>query len=481
MLSSWLAPRCPVSLADKVWIELRLRWLAEQFGLASLQRAEVILPTTEYFPREFHGTRKELELLYDNCCDWMGVPRGSVDLEIASDTELQDGVAHYDYSREPRRRRARHSSAVVVVARGKDAQPVIRVQQSLLSFPPQLAKALVHELAHDRLLRPHLLSEQDEDHEQVTDLLPVFFGLGVIQANGVIHESVERAGRSLFYNAFAVGYLNAFQLGYALALFAWLREEANPAWAKELRLDASATFWAGMKYLRKTGQSHFRLDDFHKPSEPQTERQWIERLGDSDPEVRWATIWQLGRCDQTSPKIIDAVIDRLGDKEQTIPARAMKILQRGDLAPRAIAPLLALLHSRRGEDVCAALNTLSEWQAAPEEVLRSAVPLLRDEREQVAQAAAEAIGCYPAAAERFAKPLVEAFVDAVVHCATNEFHLAWVLCQIATQPETLIEKYASYAMTDAELRPSLVRVLNEARTAIQAANKYAQPSVSTTH
>jgi hypothetical protein len=54
---SWFRVECPVGLDQKTWIEDRMRWLALEFGLDRLRQARVVLPTHDYFPDSYDGTR----------------------------------------------------------------------------------------------------------------------------------------------------------------------------------------------------------------------------------------------------------------------------------------------------------------------------------------------------------------------------------------------------------------------------------------
>ena len=62
--------------------------------------------------------------------------------------------------------------------------------------PFSIVATCAHELAHVVLLGQGRISLDAEDHEQLADLLPVFFGLGVFSANAVIRERnwVARSG-----------------------------------------------------------------------------------------------------------------------------------------------------------------------------------------------------------------------------------------------------------------------------------------------
>jgi hypothetical protein len=128
----------------------------------------------------------------------------------------------------------------------------------LVDDPLALIATMAHELCHVLLLGAHRIDPEAEDLEQVTDLATVFFGLGVFTANATIREMHWREGRWSGWSIRGQGYLTQPLYGYALALFAWVRGEDNPAWAHHLRPDVRSPFRKGLRYLQETGDSAFR-------------------------------------------------------------------------------------------------------------------------------------------------------------------------------------------------------------------------------
>ncbi len=81
-LFGWPKPKCPVGLREKAWVEMRLRWLGEQFGVERLARGEVIVPTEQYFPDDFDETPEAARVLLDRVCRFMGIPPSAVTLKF---------------------------------------------------------------------------------------------------------------------------------------------------------------------------------------------------------------------------------------------------------------------------------------------------------------------------------------------------------------------------------------------------------------
>src|SRR5262249_54398499 len=124
-----------------------------------------------------------------------------------------------------------------------------------LDDPLAMVATMAHELGHVLLLGQGRVSADVEDHEPLTDLLTVFLGLGIFTANSVLREHYWDAGAVSGWSMGRSGYLTMAMYGYALSLFAWMRGEVQPSWAKELRLDVRSAFKEGLRFLEETGDS----------------------------------------------------------------------------------------------------------------------------------------------------------------------------------------------------------------------------------
>jgi hypothetical protein len=227
-------PKCPLETRDKTWVEWRLEWLADHFGLDRMRTARVILPTEEFFPARLAGDRAGAAACLELMCGYMRIDPAAVTLEIIPDDDMPGAAGLYEM-------RARSN---IVVA------------ESQLAAPPKLLATLAHELAHELLLKGGHLTQETSDHEQVTDLLPVFLGTGIFLANATMEYKAETVGQYHSWTFSRQGYLNSLLLGYALAVFAYVRGEDRPSWAVHLRTDAAVTLRSGLAYLI-TQTEHF--------------------------------------------------------------------------------------------------------------------------------------------------------------------------------------------------------------------------------
>jgi len=125
------------------------------------------------------------------------------------------------------------------------------VEVANLGDPLGLVATLAHELGHVLLLGQGRISAEEEDHEPLTDLLTVFYGMGVFTANSVIRVNHWHAGAVAGWNMKRRGYLGMREYGYAFARFARARDEDGADWSGELRLDVRSAFNDAMRFLEQ--------------------------------------------------------------------------------------------------------------------------------------------------------------------------------------------------------------------------------------
>ena len=61
----WFQPRCPLRTQEKVWVESRMSWLAAKLGASRMLKAQVIEPTDEFFPDEYHASVESAQRMFD--------------------------------------------------------------------------------------------------------------------------------------------------------------------------------------------------------------------------------------------------------------------------------------------------------------------------------------------------------------------------------------------------------------------------------
>lgn len=247
MLGWLFPPSCPCDPAAKAWVEERLAWLAEEFDDHAFNGRRIVLPTPEFFPDPYDGSKFAVRGLLDRVCGYMDVVPDLVRLKFASDEGKLGLVNEEGYG--------------VGYAAGTYEEGyrkfTVTIDTSMLPDPMGLVGTIAHELGHVKLLGESRIMSDEYDNELLTDLTTVHFGLGLFTANKPAHF-VPTKKRWPGSTLFKPEYMIPPMYGWALAHLAWFRGEENPAWASHLRFDARGELKQGLRYLFKTGDSDYK-------------------------------------------------------------------------------------------------------------------------------------------------------------------------------------------------------------------------------
>ncbi|WBB98788.1 MULTISPECIES: hypothetical protein [unclassified Solwaraspora] len=229
---------CPVRETERDWIDESLSWLIREFGEPAL-RGPVVLPTDEFFPGAYHGSRADVAAVLHRVARHMAVDPDRVELvfEPADDTEAALLASLPAYAQ------AASGAAGHYVRRG--GRGVITIAGAQARQPMALVATIAHELAHERLIGEGRHRPDAADHEPLTDLTTVFFGLGIFTANAAF----DYRGRAGGWQSSRLGYLTEPMYGYALGRYAWLRDDLPPRWARQLDTNPRSYLRRSLRYL----------------------------------------------------------------------------------------------------------------------------------------------------------------------------------------------------------------------------------------
>jgi len=227
--------KCPVDPVAREWIDTRWAWLENEFGIDLLRSRPVILPNSEFFPEPYNGKEEEVPILLDRMCRYMEIDPTTVELSLYDD---RNRVFVDDFQQ---------GTAGLYHQEGDKFHICIEVNN--LHDPLAIVATIAHELGHVHLLGHGRISEEEIDHEPLTDLLSVFLGMGALTANSVIRELNWNSGNWSGWSMSRMGYLRLEHFGYAFAKFARSRNETGKDWASHLRLDVRTSFKQAMRFL----------------------------------------------------------------------------------------------------------------------------------------------------------------------------------------------------------------------------------------
>ena len=236
-------PECPVDGQTKCWIETRFSWLADELGMERLQSGPTVMPTEEFLPPCYECTEDGIYDLMCRVASYMNVDPATLNLRFYEDNTPQfEGVIN-------------NSTAGLYTE--TDEQFDIWLEVGSLDDPGNVIGTLSHEIGHVILLGHNRISPDEPDHEELTDLLTVYMGLGIFRANSVVHESNWRAGHWSGWSVGKRGYLSMDMYGYAMALYTLARDDPSPLWSGHLRPDVRAALKRGVRYIESTQDCEF--------------------------------------------------------------------------------------------------------------------------------------------------------------------------------------------------------------------------------
>ncbi len=238
----WLSPKCPVSDDEKLWLEDAAKWLVVEFGIDHIRKIPVILPNLDFFPDPFNGSESDVEILLKRVCRYINVNPQQLNLQFYNENQHQaacNSLVYFEHK----------GGGTAGYFKDESKLFTIGIETSQLKNHIGLVGTMVHELGHVILLGEGRVSPADEDQEFLTDLLTVFLGMGIFTANSAIVFETNACG----WQAQKRGYLTEEMFGYALALFAHLRNEDKPTWAKFLNTNVRSYFKNSLRFINKNG------------------------------------------------------------------------------------------------------------------------------------------------------------------------------------------------------------------------------------
>ncbi|MGE5324002.1 MAG: hypothetical protein ACM3SW_14125 [Actinomycetota bacterium] len=207
-------------------------------------QAKVVLPNEEHFPDPYDKTVEAAERMFCRVCNHMKVDRSRIEFEVFSDgaEELSEFLPYWKGN-------GAGCAGLYVHADKENDKMVVALRQSQMNDPLAVVATLAHELGHVILLGGGLLEASAKDMEPLTDLLTVFLGFGIFNANCAARFQQWQDERNQGWSMQRLGYLPEQVYGYALARFAHERNEPRPRWAVHLSANVRAYFQKSMQWL----------------------------------------------------------------------------------------------------------------------------------------------------------------------------------------------------------------------------------------
>lgn len=227
-------------------------WLAGQFGPENIAKKEILLPTQEYFPFTYDGRIESLTKTAEIVARQMEIDFGEIELHTYEEN-IQEfrGDVGFSIWTEVDPNSDVKLAAGLYFEKNERGQYDIFVEKTHLTHPENLVAVLSHEFSHIKLLGEQRIEKNDES---LTDLTTVIFGLGIFNAKAAFQEFKSFYG----YSHNSIGYLKQREWGYALALYAYYRQEAKSDWVNYLTPNLKSDFRKSMDFILSNPDGIFK-------------------------------------------------------------------------------------------------------------------------------------------------------------------------------------------------------------------------------
>lgn len=234
---------CPIDPDTRLWMENAFLWLARQFGEEKIVSLPMLYPTPECFPIRYDGSKESLLKTGAIVARQMNIDISTVNFEVYDQDiqELSSGFGHGIWTNVDNDSGDLLSSGLYFDKNEKGIYDILIAKRNL-NDPESLVATIAHEFSHIKILGEKRLDFNDEE---LTDLTTVIFGFGIFSANAAFKEYKSFEG----YGHRSQGYLKQRDWGYALALYAYYREETVFDWIKYLTLNIRSDFKRSMDFI----------------------------------------------------------------------------------------------------------------------------------------------------------------------------------------------------------------------------------------
>lgn len=218
-------------------------WLATQFGHDNIRTKPILYPTQEHFPIRYEGSMESLIQTAEIVAKQMEIDFSEINLDIYEQNiqEFTGDFGHRIWTEVDKSSDEKLASGLYFDKNDMGKYDIL-IEKKNLSDPENMVATLAHEFSHIKILGEKRLDYNDE---QLTDLTPVVFGLGIFNANSAFKE--HKTFDAYAHNS--LGYLKQQEWGYALALYAYFRQEENSDWTKYLTANIRSDFKKSISFI----------------------------------------------------------------------------------------------------------------------------------------------------------------------------------------------------------------------------------------
>ena len=224
-----------ISPEDKGWVEESFEWLIQAFGYPYTHSQQIEF-TKKHFPESFKGNQITISLLIKDLCRLLLLNESIISVEIIKDIR--------DLNQVPHAIEGRLFDSDIEIDEGNYK---IVLANALQQHPKLLLRCLLYELIRIKLIEHHLLDDPEEvDH--FVYLAAIYFGLGVLMAQGLVEVGRSTDGMMQTKWNYSANMPNEV-MAYGFAVFAKLIDQDKPGWVDALPKELQTEFESAIHFL----------------------------------------------------------------------------------------------------------------------------------------------------------------------------------------------------------------------------------------
>jgi hypothetical protein len=239
----------PLSETRRQALDAGFLYLKRLFDFDIITRKPIVLLGSEGFP-ELIKTSGEIHSVMKRVAAVMDINVNEIELIVTPETQEKEVTGN--------------SSYVAGYYQGKNEKGkyVITILDGGFKDIERIIATLVHEFCHIKLLGE---GRMEENSEELTDMLTMFYGFGIYTANTSLKYSQHSKG----WNYNFLGYLRQTDWAYLFALYLLTRQETDPDWLLQLNKTITKDIERALEFFQlnpeKVLQNNVNLDNLPVP------------------------------------------------------------------------------------------------------------------------------------------------------------------------------------------------------------------------
>ena len=260
------------------------------------------------------------------------------------------------------------------------------------------------------------------NYPDITDVAAIATGLGLLQSSLSFVNSGGQFWDSTAWDHFPQPFLDPKSTAYALALSAWLREQENPDWFRDLPSDVKRPAQKSLKFLCKSNDSFFNFSNEQNVKLDQPQAEWLEMAKQEGATTQVIAVKQLQADGKTNAEIEATLLEKIQSENLAIKLQCINAVERLKIADEvsgedALIEELRLLIEHRDDEVRAkAMCALTRLKQLDEASVDVAARLLDGNARHIVFAGVYALVSQESVPDHVLPPVNRGFVRALQKC-----------------------------------------------------------------